>query len=174
VTHADFNDRVRQAYREQWAELQAEWLAYITALDYGFDFERMAIEFRRGEPLREKVLVKLAADRGWQSSGVRLEAGKSYRVNASGAYQIANDGEPWPCEPGGVTIDYYDGRPLGMLIGAIDGTTRGATLADSFEIGLGATITPTAPGALYLRVNDSPSKLDDNRGTLTATVSPAG
>jgi hypothetical protein len=174
VTYADFNDRFRQAFRGQWAELQVEWSAYIAALDYGYDFERMAIEFRRGNPLTETVQAKIAADRGWQSSGVRLELGKSYRVTASGVYDIASDGEPWPCEPGGVTIDYHDGRPLGMLLGAIDSTTNGATLANPFEIGLGTTIAPSAAGTLYLRVNDSPAKLDDNRGTLTVTIASGG
>ena len=75
--------------------------------------------------------VTIAADRGWQSSGVWLEAGKSYHVTASGRYQIAaeksNDGEKaWPCEPGGVTIEYHDGRPLGMLLGAmVEGARNG-------------------------------------------------
>jgi hypothetical protein len=174
VVDPDFNDRFRQAFRGQWAEMQAEWLAYIAAIDYGYDFERTAIDFRRGKPLTEPAPAKIAADRGWQSSGVRLEAGRSYRITASGNYEIANDGEPWPCEPGGVTIDYHDGHPLGMLLGTIDGTKKGATFANHFEIGLGTTITPTAAGTLYLRVNDSPANLDDNRGTLTATIAPAG
>jgi hypothetical protein len=174
VTAPDFNDRFRQTYRGQWAEMQAEWLAFIASLDYGYDFERMAIDFRRGQPLTKSMQVDIAAERGWQSSGVRLELGKSYRITAKGRYIIANDGEPWPCEPGGVTIDYHDARPLGMLLGAIDSTKQGATLANPIEIGLGTTITPTAAGTLYLRVNESPAKLNDNRGTLTATISPSG
>jgi hypothetical protein len=43
-------------------------------------------------------------------------------------------------------------------------------LANSFDVGLGASITPTASGTLYLRVNDSASRLGDNRGTLTVTI----
>lgn len=171
VRFADFNDRFRRDFRGDWAELQSEWLAYIAALDYGYDFERMGIDFRRGEPLVRTVRRKIDAARGWQSSGVWVEAGQPYRIAASGRFQIANDGEPWPCEPGGVTIDYHDGRPLGMLMGAIDGATRGATLADEFEIGLGTTITPAASGTLYLRVNDSAAKLDDNRGQVNVTIS---
>jgi hypothetical protein len=174
VTQPDFNDRFRQAYRGDWAEMQAEWQAFIHSLDYGYDFERNAIAFRRGKPLTVPVTVNIAADRGWQSSGVRVEAGKSYRVTAAGRYEIANDGQPWPCEPGGVTIDYHDGRPLGMLLGTIDGRTNGATLADVIEIGLGTTFTPTANGTLYLRVNDVSSKLNDNRGTLSVTITPSG
>jgi hypothetical protein len=173
VTAPNFNERFRQTYRGDWAEMQAEWLAFIDALDYGYDFDRNAIAFRRGKPITEPVTVTIAADRGWQSSGVRLEDGKSYRISAKGRYQIASDSEPWPCEPGGVTIDYHDGRPLGMLIGAIDGRTDGATLADAIDIGLDATISPTATGTLYLRVNDVSSKLDDNRGTLSVTITPS-
>jgi hypothetical protein len=174
VTKHDFNDRFRQAYRGDWAEMQAEWQAFIAALDYGYDFDRNAIAFRRGKPLVEPVTVTIAADRGWQSSGVRLSAGKTYRITAAGRYEIANDGQPWPCEPGGVTIDYHADRPLGMLLGAVDGRTSGATLADSIDIGLGTTIKPAASGTLYLRVNDASSKLDDNRGTLRVTISLAG
>jgi hypothetical protein len=40
-------------------------------------------------------------------------------------------------------------------------------------IGLHTTLKPTATGTLYLRVNDSAAKLDDNRGTLTVTIETA-
>ena len=65
------------------------------------------------------MTVSVAADRGWQSSGVRVDAGKSYRLRAAGRYQVADRPQPWPCEPGGVSIRYYRGRPLGILL-AID------------------------------------------------------
>jgi hypothetical protein len=174
VRDADFDDVVRRELADDWDDLLAEWLAFVATLEYGYDFERMAIDFDRGQPLGGAPhRVTVAADRGWQSSGVRLMAGRSYRTTAAGRYEIANDGQPWPCEPGGVTIDYHDGRPLGMLLGAIDGRAGDATLANAFEIGLGTTITPTASGTLYLRVNDWPGQLDDNRGTLTVTIDEA-
>ena len=108
-----------------------------------------------------------------------LEAGREYRVTARGRFQIAvensNAGErPWMCEPGGVTIEYHNGRPLGVLLGAIvpDGAARPAEagLARPIAIGLGATITPGASGTLYLRVNDSAARLGDNRGALTIMI----
>src|SRR5262249_17899002 len=124
--------------------------------------------------------VTIAADRGWQSSGVALEAVKSYDLTATGRYQIAADqnggiAKPWPCEPGGVTIDYHDGRPLGMLIGAIDsrdGQSKGTSesFAEPFAIGLHTTLKATRSGTLYLRVNDAASSLDDNRGTLNVAI----
>jgi hypothetical protein len=173
VVAPDFNDLFRRRFRGDWSNLQAEWQAFVKSLEYGYDFERMAIDFRGGTPLNGVAVVKIAADRGWQSSGARLEAGKSYRITAQGRFQIAHDDQPWPCEPGGVTIEYHDGRPLGMLVGAIDGRATGATLADSFPIGQSTMIKPTADGTLYLRVNDSAARLDDNRGTLNVTISPS-
>ncbi len=184
VLNRDFNDIVRREFADDWADLTAEWQAYVATLDYDYDFDRMAIDFQRGK----KVVMlphkgTIAADRGWQSSGAWLEAGKSYRISASGRYQIAteqNDGapQPWPCEPGGVTIEYHDGKPLGMLLGAIDARqddagAAGATFTKPIAIGLGTNITPAASGTLYLRVNDSPARLGDNGGTLTVTISPS-
>lgn len=181
VRDPEFNRIVRKEFDRDWSDLIAEWPAFVHSLDYGYDFERMAIKFRQGTRLTNGPRsVTIAADRGWQSSGVRLDAGKSYRVTASGRYQIASsdiDGvaETWPCEPGGVTIEYHDGKPLGMLLGAIvsrtaEASAAHATLADEFDIGLNATITPAANGTLYLRVNESPSQLTDNRGELAVTI----
>jgi hypothetical protein len=184
VLDHQFNDIVRRQYVDDWSDLTAEWPAYIATLDHGYDFARMAIEFRAGKLLRDSPQkVTIAADRGWQSSGVRLEANKSYRIVADGRYQIAAEktgdaATPWPCEPGGVTIEYHNGKPLGMLLGAIDGRddagqAEKATLADAIAIGLEATVSPPADGTLYLRVNDSAGRLGDNSGTLTVTISPS-
>jgi hypothetical protein len=171
VRDPDFNDKFRHLYADDWNELQAEWPAYIATLDHGYDFERMAIDFKAGRPLGgSPKSLTIAADRGWQSTGVRLSAGKAYRIAATGRYVIAYDGEPWPCEPGGITIEYHDGRPLGMLLGAIDARDGNTTLASAFDIGLGTTITPKASGTLYLRVNDAAGELDDNRGQLNITI----
>ncbi len=177
VQDPDFNALVIRKYATDWKELSAEWQAFVTTLEHGYDFQRMAIQFERGTPLAgEPREVAIAADRGWQSSGVWLEAGKTYRISARGRFQVAteaNDGveHAWPSEAGGVTIEYHDGRPLGMLLGAIV-PERGAdaTFAKPQAIGLGCEMTPGVSGTLYLRVNDSAAKLDDNRGALTIRI----
>lgn len=184
VADPDFNARVKQVYAAEWPELVAEWQAYVQALDHGYDFERMAIEFERGKTLSRNGTVTIRADRGWQSTGILLEAGRTYRIRARGRYQIAMENEvPWPCEAGGVTLEYHDGHPLGMLLGAIvpnsvampnSAAARPAEagLAGAFEIGLGCEFVPKTSGTLYLRVNDSAAKLGDNRGRLTIEVEP--
>ena len=181
VLDPKFNAITRREYKADWAELTAEWEAFVGALDHGYDFERMAIDFSRGRPLAgQPARATIQADRGWQSSGMWLEAGKAYRVTASGRYQIAADQSngalrPWPCEPGGVTIEYHDGRPLGVLLGAIVGRKNSAdsSFAKPIAVGLGTTIESAASGTLYLRVNDSAAALHDNRGTVAVTVALA-
>ena len=184
VLDANFNEIVRREYQAEWDDLTAEWQAFVAALDHDYDFERMTIDMKRGQPLSTAVnQLQIAADHGWQSSGIWLDAGTPYRVEASGRFVIAReqvDGalQPWPCEPGGVTIEYHDGRPLGMLIGAIVGEGASdnaqAGFAAPIEIGLGTTITPTVSGTLYLRVNDFAARLDDNRGAVTVAIQRAG
>jgi hypothetical protein len=178
VLDARFNSIVEREYKSDWPDLTAEWQAFVATLDHGYDFERMAIDFSRGKPLAGKAArATIQADRGWQSSGAWLEGGKSYRASAVGRYQIAvdqKDGalQPWPCEPGGVTVEYHDGRPLGMLLGAIVdlGNSAHEAFAAPIGIGLQTAIKPAASGTLYLRVNDSSAALHDNRGTLTVSI----
>jgi hypothetical protein len=184
VKDQNFNEIVRKQYDSDWSDLNAEWGAYIATLEYGFDFERMAIDFKSHGLMKSgrDYLIAVAADRGWQSSGVTLEAGKSYDLSAIGHFQIAADGpggatNPWISEPGGVTIDYHDGKPLGILLGAIDCRDKSAaganqTFANPVVVGLHTVLKPTVSGTLYLRVNDSASKLDDNRGTVNVKIKP--
>jgi hypothetical protein len=144
-----------------------QWQTYVSQLDYGgYDFARMEIA------ITDKSSNTIDADRGWQSTNQRLAKGRTYRITARGRYQIAAGDEPWMCEPGGVTIEYYDGKPLGILLGAFAG--RGINDEGSFArpmtIGLECTITPDRDGLLFLRVNEAPMDLADNRGELTVRI----
>jgi hypothetical protein len=89
VADREFNAKVRQQFQSDWPDLLAEWKAFVQSLDHGFDFGRMAMDFRLGEPLRagagREAVVQ--ADRGWQSTRVRVEAGKTYRIRARGQYR---------------------------------------------------------------------------------------
>lgn len=165
----DFDQQFRSLFAGDRRQLDLEWQAFVHELDYGYDLSRGAIEFREAKPLAiGSRSVTLAADRGWQSSGVRLSAGEDYSIAASGRYQVANRPKPWWCEPNGVTIRYHAGRPLGMLLAMV--------IADDDQwpaavgIGLRGTLSPKKSGTLYLRINDSPAELADNAGTLTVAI----
>ncbi len=185
----DFNQQFRETYRQQWAELSFEWQAFIAALDYGYDTERMTVTHRRASLVEADAEITIAADRGWQSTGWRLQSGKTYSITAAGRYVIARDGiagddipgdsipgdsEPWPCEPGGVTLEYHDGLPLGMLLGLLRPVDdhRTADFSKPLAVGLQASVTPEVDAILYLRVNDWPACLSDNEGTLRASIVP--
>lgn len=175
VKRADFSHHVAEYYNKDWAELNEEWQVFIANLKYGYDFARMQIDFRPGKPLAKAGRkVEVAADRGWQSSGILLEAGKTYRLKASGQYVVGGGAKPWECEPNGVTIRYYYGLPLGVLLAAVhdDRAKPGAesALTRPIVIGREGTITPEVTGTLYLRINDSAGKLSDNSGKLTVAV----
>lgn len=181
VRSPTFNEEYRKRFTDDIGELSREWSIFVHELEHGVDVPRTAIERRPIAPLDSSgAKIDVAADRGWQSSGLKLEAGKRYRVRASGRYQIASvDGKPWQSEPGGITIRYYRGRPLGLLLGAIDWARPNIGMANTkpamlqpVDLGLDTEITPQHSGTLYLRVNDSNGELDDNAGKLSVEVLP--
>jgi hypothetical protein len=180
---AEFEAGFRQLFADDWPQLVSEWFAFVANIDYGYDFERMAIDFRAGSPLdADDSRIKINADRGWQSSAVRLEAGKTYELSATGRYQVAKSPAIWWCEPGGVTIRYYHGQPLGILLATVVAddapkTTETVVVdptadpwATPTAIGLQATLSPAQDGTLYLRINESAADLADNFGNLEIVV----
>ncbi|MBA4019730.1 MAG: hypothetical protein C0483_21405 [Pirellula sp.] len=198
VNDPQFNAAFRRIYAAELAELRREWLVFANDLEYGVDVPRAAITFSSGRPLAPAgAKTTIAADRGWQSSGVRLEAGRKYRIRAVGRYQIAlspvdaaagtSTQKPWPCEPGGITLRYYRSRPLGMLLGAVEPDAPAAGVSPAtlppamlqpamlqpIGLGLDTIIEPSTAGTLYLRVNDSNGELHDNAGALTVEIVPS-
>ena len=175
VTDPRFTDEFRRQYAEDARDLAAEWQAFVAELDYGYDLPTMALVHAEAAPVESASRRStIEANRGWQSAGWILRGGVTYRVNASGRYQIVRDGETWPCEPGGVTIEYHDGMPVGALVGVLRPTSGAATFAHPMLIGLEATITPASNAELYLRVNDSPARLRGNAGKVAVRVERVG
>ena len=177
INSKDFNKAFRETYRRQWSDLLFEWQTFVAALDYGYDTEKMTVIHREASPVGAKAEITIAADRGWQSTGWQLQAGRTYAVAATGRYEIAREtiageSQSWPCEPGGVTLEYHDGLPLGMLLGLlrpVDGQSVN-DLSEPLALGLQASVTPQVDAILYLRVNDWPGRLSDNQGRLRVSI----
>ena len=146
-------------------------------LDYGYDIPREAIIYEAtGTDSGETTAVDIRADRGWQSTGLVVSAGTTYSLQAAGRYQVAREPKIWWCEPGGVTLRYHGGYPLGMLLAGVSDQTQplpGITpLAHPEPIGLGRELQFATSGTLFLRVNDSPAELADNAGQLRVKIRP--
>jgi hypothetical protein len=173
---ADVTAEFHRLFAADQRQLEEEWQLFAVEIQYGYDFARCAIDFTPGAPLTaEGKLVPVAADRGWQNSGLRLQAGARYQLTATGRYQLANQPKIWWCEPGGVSIRYFRGWPLGILLAAVrnDDRHEGTTgLVRPIVVGLGATLVPRESGTLYFKVNDSPGELYDNAGSLSVQVVP--
>ena len=176
VAKPDFAAEFARRYRIDDALLNEEWQVYLANLDYGYDFSKAQLDVAKGQPLSSKTAtVEVDADRGWQSSGITLEAGRSYRITAEGRFQVANKPKPWISEPGGVTVRYVEGHPLGLLLGAVRSNNFNAAkedtpLAKPQAIGLETILVPSRSGTLYLRINDAPGELADNAGKLRVTI----
>ena len=102
-------DRDRPEGKKGWAKSLDE-AGLLDEIDDGWNLP---------EGATEGATIQVAADRGWQSTGLLLERGRKYRFEAEGRYQIARDPQVWWCEPNGVTIRYHGGLPLGILLGAV-------------------------------------------------------
>jgi hypothetical protein len=172
VSDREFNGRFRKLYHKDWNNLEFEWQAFLGSLDYGYDIERLAMGHAKVSRLTAPAETTVGVGRGWQAAPWLLQKGQTYKLDASGRYQIAHDGEPWPCEPGGITIRYHDGRPLGILLGTLRSTKSPAAFVPPIAVGLGTTITPGEDSVLYLRVNDSPAELSDNQGSVVVRAEP--
>lgn len=169
-----FNRRLRSALGAKWRDAVEQWQLFVTEAEYDYDFERALPIRTEARPLPGETTVRVAADQGWQSSGLLVESGRSYRLVASGRYQVGDKPKPWWCEPGGVTIKYYRGRPLGMLLCAVrddeDLSPGTSPLIFPQPVGVGRDISFSSGGTLYFRINESPAALDDNRGELSVRV----
>ncbi len=183
VRDLNFTERFSELFARDWSELDEEWQLFAGSLQYGHDIARTAIDFKPGVRLAASgASVDVLADRGWQNSGLRLVSGNNYRFTAEGRFQVDDKPMVWWSEPGGVTIRYHDGRPLGMLLGVVrPGQPRRPRSGEElegrspflapFEIGTGTTLKPEVSGTLYLKINDSPGELDDNAGRVQVRVS---
>lgn len=171
----EFSKRFYDRLKNDWPAIAEDWQLFTAECDYGYDVARAAVMRKQVSELpAEGATITLATDRGWQSTGLRLSAEKKYELNASGRYTVATWPDVWPCEGGGVTIRYYRGRPLGMLLAAVSEREESAgdktPLADPKPIGLSGELTPPATGTLFLKVNESSSDLANNTGTLNVSI----
>ena len=173
LPHAEFTRRFRTKIEAiQSGRVHVDWNDYLARLEYGYDFDRNAIkDLTPGKPpgnASREITVQV--DQGWQNAGIRVEKGKAYSFQAKGRFQLAQEGRKiWWSEPDGVTIRYYQGRPLGLLLGAVlsEGREKNFNL---FPIGGGTSWTAPESGTLFFRINDHPAELQDNSGAVIVSI----
>lgn len=173
----DFSKRFYENLKPDWAQVATEWQLFVARIDYGYDVGRSAVVYKPAQSLPEGGgTVGIVADRGWQASGFAVEAGKKYRLTATGLFELARKPKPWPCEAGGVTLEYYRGHPVGMLLAAVandsDGANNITPLLQPAAIGLGREFTCDKNGMLFLSLNIPPATLEGNPGQVRVELKP--
>jgi hypothetical protein len=162
------------------ARAAREYDAFVADLDYGYDVARMAIDWSPGRPLVVATSVAVEAGRGWQNTGLTLEAGGRCRIVARGRVRLGEVRDPTTravtpieSEADGITLRWYRGRPVGRLLVAqwveADGQPPGFVV-----LGAGSTseIAAAVTGPLYARVNEPPGDLGDSVGSFSVDVMP--
>ena len=174
-----FSERLLNELGDVMPQLAESWELFVTNAEYGYDWKRNEVLYLDPVPFSGEVMTaEISADRGWQSTGILLDSSSNFAITASGEYIIRHeDGQPWMCEPNGVTIHYYKGKPLGQLVGALraEPWQGGAItpLVSTNEVGLGTSLFPEGPCVLFLKVNESPDQLGDNSGKIQVQIKRA-
>jgi hypothetical protein len=172
----NFSEHFLRSLEEEWPRIQQEWQLFIFNIQYGYDIPREAIVDKPVVAFPEDGgTCVLQAGRGWQSTGFQIPGGTRLQLSARGQFQLAAEPLPWISEADGITLEYYRGKPLGKLLAAVaqpgeNGQTR---LARPLAVGASGTFDCQQEGILYLRVNDAPSQLADNRGQLSVRITHA-
>ncbi len=164
--------------KQDWPRLREDWNAFLSDLEYGYRPDRgFLVSSPQPSPLKSQpVELEIRADHNWQSSGVYVTSPGRVQIVAEGRYSVGREPADWICEPQGVTLEYYRGRPLGQLIMAVAAPlpeepphSSGLNIT---AVGRGGTVTIAEPGELFFKVNEASSGLADNAGTLKIVIHP--
>lgn len=173
----EFSKKMQQIIGQDLIEINDAWMLFARNLQPGYDSERALVSFLPGKGLAMNASAsqKIAADRGWQSSGVHVLRGATYEVNATGMFTLAQQPKPWQSTADGITFQYYNRQPLGRLMMMIRpdwGTDPGRLQALLMEYPQGAHAVWMAPvtGTVYFRLNDAWNSLKNNEGAVEVTV----
>lgn len=151
--------------------LEARWRDFVHQLEDGYDGSRAAIQTKPGSDLAagETKTITVAADHGWQSTGIALQPDAAYEVTAAGRFQVDDQPRAWISEPNGVSVQYVQGERLGCVQAAVYAPANRNSFLNPIKIGKGTELTKRS-GTLYLRINDAMNSLANNAGTVQVTV----
>jgi hypothetical protein len=183
----DYSNRItielKRALSDSWAVVDAEWRVFISELDFGFSPSQSLVDMASvpRQPFQGHKKLSIRSDRGWQSTGLMVEVGQRIRFAADGKFVVRKrDSEnqvDWQSEAQGVTLQYYQGQPIGRLLAtivpiddaAVDKPIRRCT---SYPIGRKAIWAVPESGLLLLKINEDSAGLIDNSGGLTVMLEP--
>lgn len=121
-------------------------------------------ELREKEMTADRQVIKIDSSKPWQSTGVRVRAGKPIQIQSKGSWTFTLQRELSP-EGMAIPANLKDFN-LGCLVGYID--TGDGEKGKPFVVGLKKDFVPKTSGDLYLQMYDS--DLGDNKGMIDVQV----
>ncbi len=165
---AQFTVEFARTINSNRAAVDRDWQIFLGEHDYGIEAKHMVIQEADAEAGKNNFLIH--ADQGWQRTNINVDKGDLLKIQAGGRFQIAHVNRAWQSEAGGVTIEYYRGWPIGMLLAGVLNENNVQGLLEPIAVGLKSEIEMTRDGELCFRINDSPARMDDNEGCLQVSV----
>jgi hypothetical protein len=153
-------------YGAMMSEIDFEYEFFIRHVDQGYRVDLCSWDWKRkfrAPDGSSSIQSRIAANRGWQPSGVVVSSDKKYDYSASGGWQTAKDATALSADGAG------DSR--GRLEGVI---FNNFTLGEPFPLGAYGTFTPPGDGRMYLRCSDAWNELADNKGQMTVKIKNSG
>ena len=184
-----FNRSFIAAIAPHRSALDRDWALFINELDYGYDVR--ATRLTEVAPIEAAIITQsrlgtfqVSAAQSWQTTGIKVRQGDRIGFSASGEIVVGETTKPWVSHAGGITIDYYSGKPLGKLMACVvpenlsQEDIAEVQAVDSIAVGTGTTTAEGGPkvhiissdGVLWLRINESPAHLGDNSGHLEVSI----
>jgi hypothetical protein len=115
-------------------------------------------------PLPTRTEVTVSANVLWVDTGVTVQAGQHFRVQASGLW--SNTGPPAKGPNGFIGFSH----PSSLLPTANFASLIGRVGGVMFPVGEGFDGPSPRAGTLFLSINDLPDTFADNQGTLAVTI----
>jgi len=182
-THEEFTAAFLDSIASKRALIEKQWLMYVASLNYDYALEPMLFDAEPGAPLAGKVVRKLKVDAGWQNTKIHVKKGEKIRIRAKGKFELyRSEEESWPCEQNGVTIEYLNGQPLGIVQAVILTDAEKVTAEQMNDHQPGTFFTPIAvgtsrsftvpfDGTILLRLNIEPKKIPECKGEMAVEIS---
>lgn len=127
-----------EAVGDRWNELENDWADFIGRIDYNYDFNATSIDDAPATSSTGDVgngaIVEIDARRGWQNTGLRLDANSSYKMTCAGRFKFYLSGPDrlFDFEGTGATVQYVNGKPIGRLEAVVVPDTDATTFYDIY------------------------------------------
>lgn len=181
-SHEEFTAAFLKLIEPKRELIEKQWLMYVASLDYDYALKPMLFDTEAGAPLNGKTVQRLKVNTGWQNTKIHVKKGEKIRIRAKGKFELyRSEEETWPCEQNGVTIEYLNGQPLGIvqaviltdaekMTPALMNDRQPGTFYTPIAVGTNRTFTAPFDGTILLRLNVEPKKLPKCQGEMAVEI----